>query len=67
MYRLTAEGRKYLSKGLPEVNLVRYVKEKGPTNIKHIQRDVEDVNVGLNWAKKNGWVEMRGGDVVMSR
>lgn len=63
MYRLTAEGRRYLEKGMPEINLVLYLREHGATNIKHIQRELEDVDVGLNWAKRNGWVELRGGDI----
>ena len=66
MYRLTAEGRKYLERGLPEIAIVQYVREKGPTNIKHIQSEIPDVNVGLNWALRNKWVEMRCVYVVLS-
>lgn len=62
-YRLTEEGRKYLEKGLPELRLVRYVQERGPANLKHIQKELPEINVALNWAKKLGWIEMRGGDV----
>ncbi|QQG39491.1 MAG: phenylalanine--tRNA ligase subunit alpha [Candidatus Aenigmatarchaeota archaeon] len=63
MYRLTAEGKKYLDKGLPEINLVLYVREKGPTNIKHIQKELDEASVAVNWALRNKWIEMRGGDV----
>ncbi|MBI4017745.1 MAG: phenylalanine--tRNA ligase subunit alpha [Candidatus Aenigmarchaeota archaeon] len=65
MYRLTPEGKRYLEKGTPEVRLVAYVREKGPTDVKHIQREIEDVSVGLAWALRNKWVEMRGGDVTL--
>ena len=61
MYRLTEEGRKYLEKGLPEKRLLALL--KGPSPISSIQQS-EDFAIGLQWAKKNGWVKIEKGLII---
>lgn len=55
MYKLTEEGRKYLQNGLPEKRLAELI-EKNPLTIKNARERVENFNIALMWAKKNGWI-----------
>ncbi len=58
MYILTEEGEKYVKKKLPELNLVELL-SKGPVEMRHAIRDIEDFHIALQWAKKNGWMTIR--------
>jgi phenylalanyl-tRNA synthetase alpha chain len=59
-YRLSEEGERYLKSGLPEMNLVKALK-KGPLGFDDARVKVDNFNIALQWAKKNGWVEDRDG------
>lgn len=61
MYALTREGEEYLRDGLPEVRLVREVLA-GNTSMRELQR-LPYFTIGLMWAKKNGWVSVRNGEI----
>lgn len=61
---LTEEGRKYLKKGLPEKNLVRLLK-RGSATIQEAEKQVENFNIALQWAKKKGWVELKFNQLVL--
>lgn len=63
MFVLTKEGRKYLEKGLPELNLLALV-EEGPIEIEEAKRKVENFSIALLWAKKNGWIAIEGSRIV---
>lgn len=64
-YFLTDEGIKYLETGMPEMNLVKLL-ESGNIEIKEAQK-LENFSVALQWAKKNGWVEIRQGFLVLTK
>lgn len=61
-YVLTEEGRRYLKEGLPEKNLVAALSSPLPLN--EAQKRVEHFTIALSWAKKNGWIAIRGGMLV---
>ena len=57
MYELTEEGLRYLKNGLPEVNLIKELSKK---ELKFEEaKKLEDFNIAIQWAKKNGWIEIR--------
>ncbi len=62
-YRLTDEGKRYLKKGLPEERLAAAARK--PILIVDARRKVDDFNIGLSWAKKNGWIRVDGGRIVV--
>jgi phenylalanyl-tRNA synthetase alpha chain len=64
-YKLTAEGRKYLEKGLPELNLIRMLKK--PMSIQDASKKIDSFNIALQWAKKNGWIRIEGGKIILVR
>lgn len=59
MYRLTEEGQGYLERGLPERRLLDIL--DAPLSIKEASKKLEDFNIAMQWAKKEGWVEAKGG------
>jgi len=63
MYRLTDEGRQYLEKGLPEINLVRALDK--PLSVEKARSMVENFNIALSWSKKNGWVKLEKGNIIL--
>jgi phenylalanyl-tRNA synthetase alpha chain len=66
MFTLTEEGRKYLEEGLPELNLLEVLKE-GSMEIAEARHRVENFSIALLWAKRNGWVAVKGSRVVKLR
>ena len=55
---LSEEGKKYLKDGLPETNLVKALR-RGPLGFDEARVKVDNFNIALQWAKKNGWVEIK--------
>lgn len=65
MYELTEEGRKYAEKGLPELNLIKALeKEKDLNKLRNV---VDNFGIALQWAKKNGWVRIEKGNIVLEK
>jgi phenylalanyl-tRNA synthetase alpha chain len=62
-YKLTAEGRKYLEKGLPELNLARSLRK--PMSIQDAKNKIDSFNIALQWAKKNGWIKIDAGKIIL--
>ncbi len=62
MYQLTSEGKKYLKEGLPEQRLVDLV--TSPMSMETARQRMEDFNIGLIWAKNNGWIKIEKGNLV---
>jgi phenylalanyl-tRNA synthetase alpha chain len=62
---LTDEGRKYLSGGLPEVKLAEYL-SGGARGVADAKKHVDNFNVALLWAKKNGWVAIENGSLRLT-
>jgi phenylalanyl-tRNA synthetase alpha chain len=60
MYNLTAEGKKYLKEGLPEMSLIRRISSKGGISMEEAKR-IESFSIALQWAKKNNWVTIDKG------
>lgn len=63
-YKLTKEGKNYLECGLPEKNLVELLKS-GPLGFDTAKTKIDNFNIALQWAKKNGWVEVKDGKLVL--
>jgi phenylalanyl-tRNA synthetase alpha chain len=64
-YVLTEEGEKYLKNGLPEKNLVLYLEKFGKTSISDLEKEIENFDIALLWAKKKGWVELKFNELVL--
>lgn len=67
IFVLTEEGRRYLKKGLPERRLVELLKKIGKITIQEAEKQVENFNIALQWAKKKGWVELKFNELVLVR
>ncbi len=65
MYKLTVEGRGYLEKGLPELNLAKIL--DNPLMIQDARERVENFNIAFQWAKKRGWVRIDKGMLILVR
>ena len=64
MYRLTKEGLEYLEHGLPETALAKFVKK--PITIAQAKSKMGgSFNIALAWAKKNGWIRLDNGMVIL--
>jgi len=63
MYKLTEEGRQYLEKGLPEINLVNALDK--PLGIEKARSEIENFSIALSWSKKNKWVKMEKGKIIL--
>src|SRR3989344_8237598 len=61
--KLTEEGKKYLKEGLPEKRLAELL-EKGPISMQDAQK-LGNLSVALQWGKKNGWVDIKNGKLVL--
>ncbi len=61
-YQLTAEGKEYLKEGLPEKNLVEFLKvcENKVAEIKEVYKKIKNFHIALKWAVEKGWIEKKG-------
>ncbi len=64
MHVLTEEGKRYLEKGLPETNLIRLLSREGPLPVEKI--DLENKHIAIAWAKKNNWIRIENGTVMLT-
>ena len=62
---LTEEGRKYLKSGFPEKNLADALKN-GPLSMSEAKGIIDNFNIALQWAKKNGWIEIKEGRMTLT-
>ncbi len=62
---LTLEGEEYSKVGLPEKRLLRMI-EKGMNSIEELKNKVSFFSIGLVWAKKNEWIEIREGKLFIT-
>lgn len=67
VYRLTQEGKEYLKHGLPEIQLVRALEIKKSLKIEEAKKLINNFSVAIQWAKKYGWVDVRGDDIILSK
>lgn len=61
---LTEEGRRYAEHGLPEKALVDALRS-GPLPFDEARKRVQAFDIALQWAKKNGWVDVKDGKLVL--
>ncbi len=64
MYRLTAEGQRYLEQGLPEKRLAELLKT-GKMTIDEARKNIGEFSVALLWAKKNGWISVSKNEIEL--
>ncbi|MFX1452311.1 MAG: hypothetical protein ACFFCM_15845, partial [Promethearchaeota archaeon] len=57
-YFATKEGLDYGKTDLPEIQLVKYLKNNPKSNIQSINKKInrQIVNIGIKWAKKKKWI-----------
>ena len=63
VYSLGKEGKQFLEKGLPELNLIKELEKE--SEIKKLKEVVENFDIALMWAKKNGWIKIEKGKVIL--
>jgi phenylalanyl-tRNA synthetase alpha chain len=61
MYILTIEGKNYLENGLPERRLIESINNGAVPIV-----DLKGQGIAINWARKNGWIEIREGKVRLT-
>jgi len=65
-YVLTEEGEKYLHTGLPERKLIEALeKYGGRVLISELESEIENLSIGLLWAKKKGWIELKFNEIIL--
>jgi len=70
MYRLTREGEEYRKNCLPEIQVFHEIK-KG-LHIGRAKKRLDELKdkkyfaIGFGWAKKNGWIEVKDGEVQIT-
>ena len=65
MYRLTEEGKKYLTDGLPEENLLILLETHKEITIEDARNKIDNFHIALQWAKTNKWVDVKNGKIVL--
>jgi len=63
---LTDEGRRYAEHGLPEKVLTDALKS-GPLSFDEARKRVHAFDIALQWAKKNGWVQVKDGKLALAK
>ena len=61
---LTDEGKRYAELGLPE-KLLADALRSGPLGFDEARKRVQSFDIALQWAKKNGWVDVKDGRLVL--
>jgi len=59
---LTKEAEKFLKKGFPELNVVK----KAILNKKTSELTEEEKKIGLAWAAKNKWINIKNGNLIVT-
>ena len=62
---LTEEGKRYLEEGLPEKILIKMVMN-GEKKIKNLKTKHPRLDIALAWAKRLGWVEVKGDEIILT-
>ncbi len=67
-YALTEEGKKYLREGLPERNLLDFLKSRGgEASLEEAKQHVENLSIALQWCLKRGWVKLENETIKLLR
>ena len=62
---LTKEGKEYVENRLPERNLLNSLLE-GKRSIEELRKSLRKFSIGLVWAKKNGWIDIKNGFLFLT-
>ena len=62
-FLLTDEGMKYAREGLPEKRLIEILDK--PLQVNEAKNRIENFDIALLWAKKNSWVRIDSGNLVL--
>ena len=60
---LTDEGREYVEYGLPEKQLLLFLKDSGDLRIEDAIKNVKRSKIAIAWAKRKGWIDIKDGFV----
>ncbi|MBU0952824.1 MAG: phenylalanine--tRNA ligase subunit alpha [Nanoarchaeota archaeon] len=63
---ITEEGKQYGRAGLPEKKLLELV-QSGTTTIPDLRKQVKNMDIALGWAKRKGWVTIKGGTLTLTK
>ncbi len=67
MYKLTEEGKKYLSgEDLPEKKLIKKIEEE-PKEIQKLKKEIDDLDIAINWSKKKGLIDIDKGKIKLRK
>ena len=61
-FKLTEEGAKYASEGLPEKQLIEAA-AGGDSVLSHLRGNIPSLNIALVWVRSNGWANIKNGKV----
>lgn len=64
-FKLTEEGEKYATEGLPEKNLIRLVLG-GISELSKLRAEIPNINIALVWIRSNGWAEIKSGKIELT-
>jgi len=62
---ITKEGKEYVEHGLPERNLLDMV-NRGKIEINELKNEVKNFSVALVWIKRNEWVKIINGKLILT-
>ncbi len=63
--QLTLEGEEYSKNGLPEKRLLQAI-ERGINNIEELKSKLSYFSIGILWAKKNGWIDIKNNELFIT-
>ena len=69
VYQLSPEGQQYLESKFPEEELIELI-QQDLVSIKEIRENFKDknqFNLAINWAKRNGWINIDKGQLNLSK
>ncbi len=64
MYQLTEEGSNYLKGDLPEKKLIQLLRD-GSKPMSEIMK-LPYAKIAISWAKKNGWIKIENGNMLLT-
>jgi len=66
-YKLTEEGKKYLTKGTPETNLAELLNKlpKKTAAISEVVKKVDNFSIAMKWCLDEKWIEKKGDKLIL--
>jgi len=60
-YQITGEGKRFLSRGLPEENVLQLVLD-GVADFASLQKKTDDLGIAVGWLRRKGWCDIQRRD-----